>query len=64
MQQYKRAPTIAVNCAGIIKDNFLIKMSEKDFEDVIDVNLKVATLLCLIVGGSNLIKGIIRDRGK
>lgn len=40
LKQYKCPPTIAVNCAGIIKDNFLVKMNEKDFEDVINVNLK------------------------
>ena len=31
---------ILVNNAGITKDNLMLKMSEKDFEDVIDVNLK------------------------
>jgi len=33
---------ILVNNAGIIKDNLLLRMSEADFEDVIDVNLKGA----------------------
>lgn len=37
---YQRPPTIAVNCAGITRDGFLLKMSEKDFDDVINVNLK------------------------
>ena len=31
---------ILVNNAGITRDNLLIKMSEKDFDDVISVNLK------------------------
>jgi len=31
---------ILVNNAGIVKDNFLVKMSENDFDDVINVNLK------------------------
>lgn len=31
---------ILVNNAGITKDNLMLKMTEKDFEDVIDVNLK------------------------
>ena len=31
---------ILVNNAGITRDNLLIKMSEKDFDDVIGVNLK------------------------
>jgi 3-oxoacyl-[acyl-carrier protein] reductase len=31
---------ILVNNAGITKDNLLLRMSEKDFDDVINVNLK------------------------
>lgn len=31
---------ILVNNAGITKDNLILKMTEQDFEDVIDVNLK------------------------
>lgn len=31
---------IVVNNAGITKDNLIIKMTEQDFSDVIDVNLK------------------------
>ncbi len=31
---------ILVNNAGITKDNLILKMSEQDFEDVVDVNLK------------------------
>ncbi len=31
---------ILINNAGITKDNLLMRMSEKDFDDVIDVNLK------------------------
>ncbi|MDU3352345.1 MAG: 3-oxoacyl-ACP reductase family protein, partial [Clostridium sp.] len=31
---------ILVNNAGITKDGLIIRMSEKDFDDVIDVNLK------------------------
>ena len=33
---------ILVNNAGIIKDNLLLRMSEADFDEVIDVNLKGA----------------------
>jgi len=44
--------TILVNNAGIIKDNLLLRMSEKDFEDVIDVNLK---------GAFNFIKHLSRS---
>ncbi len=35
---------ILVNNAGITKDNLLIRMSEKDFDDVININLKGAFL--------------------
>ena len=40
-KQYKCTPSIMVNCAGITRDSFLLKMSEEDFKQVIDVNLKV-----------------------
>lgn len=33
---------ILVNNAGIVKDNLVIRMKEKDFDDVINVNLKGA----------------------
>ena len=33
---------ILVNNAGITKDNLILKMTEQDFEDVIDINLKGA----------------------
>jgi len=39
--KYKKPPSIVVNSAGISKDNYLLKMSEQDFDDVINVNLKV-----------------------
>lgn len=38
---YKKPPSVVVNAAGITKDNFLLKMSEADFDAVINVNLKV-----------------------
>lgn len=41
VNDYNKPPSIVVNCAGITKDNFLLKMSEQDFDDVINVNLKV-----------------------
>jgi 3-oxoacyl-[acyl-carrier protein] reductase len=37
---------VVVNCAGITRDNFLMKMSEKDWDDVLDVNLKSAYNVC------------------
>ncbi|NLD48135.1 MAG: 3-oxoacyl-[acyl-carrier-protein] reductase [Clostridiaceae bacterium] len=35
---------ILVNNAGITKDNLMLKMSEKDWDDVLDINLKGAFL--------------------
>lgn len=45
LEKYKRPPTIVVNSAGITRDNFMLKMSESDFEAVIDVNLKGTWLM-------------------
>lgn len=43
IDQFKRPPTVIVNSAGITRDGFLLKMSEADFDQVINVNLKVNT---------------------
>lgn len=40
LSKFNRPPSVVVNSAGITKDNFLLKMSENDFDAVIDVNLK------------------------
>jgi len=40
LDEYKRAPDIIVNSAGITKDGFMLRMKEEDFDQVIDVNLK------------------------
>uniref|UniRef100_A0A8D9F835 Estradiol 17-beta-dehydrogenase 8 n=1 Tax=Cacopsylla melanoneura TaxID=428564 RepID=A0A8D9F835_9HEMI len=37
-------PNVLVNCAGITRDEFFLKMSEKQFQDVFDVNLKVSEI--------------------
>jgi 3-oxoacyl-[acyl-carrier protein] reductase len=37
---------IVVNCAGVTRDNFLMRMSEKDWDEVLDVNLKSAYSIC------------------
>lgn len=41
LTKYDKPPTVIVNCAGITRDNFLTKLSHEDFDDVINVNLKV-----------------------
>lgn len=38
---YSAPPTVLVNAAGITRDNFLLKMSVEDFENVFNVNVKV-----------------------
>ncbi len=44
-KKYSRIDVL-INNAGIIKDNVIWKMSLKDFEGVIDVNLKGTWLMC------------------
>ena len=41
-----RAAELLVNCAGITRDDFIGRMSEQDYDDVLDVNLKATFLLC------------------
>ncbi|KAG5307181.1 DHB8 dehydrogenase, partial [Acromyrmex insinuator] len=40
LKQFSRPPTVIVNSAGITRDNFLVKLSDNNFDDVINVNLK------------------------
>uniref|UniRef100_A0A8C6F008 (3R)-3-hydroxyacyl-CoA dehydrogenase n=2 Tax=Marmota marmota marmota TaxID=9994 RepID=A0A8C6F008_MARMA len=37
---FSRPPSVVVSCAGITRDEFLLRMSEDDWDQVIDVNLK------------------------
>lgn len=41
LTKFNTPPSIIVNAAGIIKDNFILKLEEDQFDDVIRVNLKV-----------------------
>lgn len=45
---YKQPPNVIVNCAGITRDNFTLKLSLEDFNEVIDVNLKVTHFTTLV----------------
>lgn len=38
--------SILVNCAGITRDAFITKMTEQDYDDVLDINLKGTFLTC------------------
>lgn len=39
--RFARPPSVVVSCAGITRDEFLLHMSEDDWDRVIAVNLKV-----------------------
>lgn len=47
---------VLINNAGITKDNLLIRMDEKDWDDVLDINLKGTFLCSKIIGKSMLSK--------
>jgi len=40
LDKYKEPPSIVVNSAGITRDGYLLKMTDEQFDKVIDVNLK------------------------
>ncbi|XP_068628781.1 (3R)-3-hydroxyacyl-CoA dehydrogenase [Battus philenor] len=44
-KEYRAPPTIIINSAGITKDNWLLKLSADDFNNVQDVNLKGTFLI-------------------
>ncbi|XP_012232417.1 (3R)-3-hydroxyacyl-CoA dehydrogenase isoform X2 [Linepithema humile] len=48
VKQFLKPPSIIVNAAGITRDNFLMKLSDYDFDDVININLKGSFLVMQI----------------
>lgn len=46
---------VLVNNAGITRDGLLVRMKEKDFDDVIDINLK-GTFNCMKTAAKSMIK--------
>ncbi|XP_076054161.1 (3R)-3-hydroxyacyl-CoA dehydrogenase-like [Oratosquilla oratoria] len=58
VKKYSSPPSLAANAAGITKDNFLLKMDDTSFMDVIDVNLKGTYIVTQIVAGALLQAGI------
>ncbi|KAM4019486.1 (3R)-3-hydroxyacyl-CoA dehydrogenase isoform 2-T2 [Anomaloglossus baeobatrachus] len=42
--RFSAPPRVAVNSAGITKDDFLLRLSEESFDSVLNVNLKVGNL--------------------
>lgn len=61
-ERYSSAPHVAVNSAGITRDRTMMKLTEEDFDKVIDVNLKVSecseTSLNQPAGGLNETAGL------
>ncbi|XP_061170129.1 estradiol 17-beta-dehydrogenase 8-like [Saccostrea echinata] len=53
-ERYSSAPHVAVNSAGITRDRTMMKLTEEDFDKVIDVNLKGTWLLNRAVGKAML----------
>nr|ABM55596.1 putative hydroxysteroid (17-beta) dehydrogenase 8 [Maconellicoccus hirsutus] len=45
IENYHTPPSIIVNAAGIIRDNFLLNLTEEDFDKVLNVNLKGTFLI-------------------
>ncbi|KAH8342679.1 hypothetical protein KR067_010903 [Drosophila pandora] len=45
LKKFQQAPSIVVNSAGITRDGYLLKMPEKDYDDVYSVNLKGTFLI-------------------
>ncbi|KAJ8942671.1 hypothetical protein NQ314_009993 [Rhamnusium bicolor] len=48
IKEYTKPPTIIVNSAGITRDNFILKLSQEDFDEVLNVNLKGTFLVMQI----------------
>lgn len=42
---YDRAPCILVNSAGVVADEFVLKMEEEKFDRVLNINLKVYIII-------------------
>lgn len=55
-------PSIVVNSAGITKDNFILKLDESHFDEVINVNLK-GTFLVLQAAAKAMIEANVSQGG-
>uniref|UniRef100_A0A914E7V0 (3R)-3-hydroxyacyl-CoA dehydrogenase n=1 Tax=Acrobeloides nanus TaxID=290746 RepID=A0A914E7V0_9BILA len=45
VEKFKKSPDLVVNNAGITKDTWLLKMTDEQFDDVINVNLKAVYMM-------------------
>lgn len=53
LSKFNAPPSIVVNAAGILRDDFILKLDEEQFDDVIRVNLKVSSGINLFKSCSN-----------
>lgn len=53
-EKYSSAPQVAVNSAGITRDRTMMKLTEEDFDKVVNVNLKGTWLINKAVGKAML----------
>jgi len=60
-KRFSKPPTIIVNSAGITRDNFLLKLSNNDFDDVIDVNMKGTFLIMQIAARAMIEANVTKD---
>lgn len=60
IKKFTKPPCILVNSAGITRENFILKMSENDFDKVIDVNLK-GTFLVTKTGVNLMVESKINN---
>lgn len=59
---YSKPPTIIVNSAGITRDQFILKISEEEFDRVLDVNLK-GTFLVIQTAVKEMIDADVSKEG-
>lgn len=59
---FSRPPSVVVSCAGITRDEFLLHMSEDNWDKVIAVNLKVVVTSELVTSGSSSLGRELEDR--
>ncbi|XP_031333022.1 estradiol 17-beta-dehydrogenase 8-like isoform X2 [Photinus pyralis] len=60
LEKYKKPPSIVVNCAGINRNNFILDMTEEEFDDVMNVNLK-GTFLVIKIFAQAIIENKVPD---
>ncbi|XP_031849473.1 (3R)-3-hydroxyacyl-CoA dehydrogenase [Nomia melanderi] len=60
--KYSKPPTIIVNSAGITRDQFILKLTEEAFDQVIDVNLK-GTFLVMKTAVEQIVEAQISEGG-